>query len=71
MTEPRYEVRIFWSPEDRLFLAEVPQLEGCITHGRTYEQALQHAREAMAAWLEVAREYGDPIPRPRGRRPAA
>jgi predicted RNase H-like HicB family nuclease len=69
MADLRYEVRIFWSPEDRVYVAHVPELEGCVTHGSTYEIALAHAREAMALWLDVARRSGDPIPRP-GRRHA-
>jgi predicted RNase H-like HicB family nuclease len=67
MRDPRYEVRIFWSAEDGVYIAQVSELEGCITHGDTYEAALAHAREAMSLWLDVARRSGDPIPRPRRR----
>jgi len=71
MPDLRYEVRIFWSAEDGLYIAHVPELEGCITHGTSYESALAHAREAMSLWLDVARRSGDPVPRPRRRHAVA
>lgn len=64
----RYEVIIYWSDEDQAFIAEVPELPGCMAHGESYESALASAREAMALWIETAREFGDPIPQPKGRR---
>ncbi len=67
MTEPRYEVVIYWSEDDGVFIAEVPELPGCMAHGETYEAALRAALEAMEAWREVAREFGRPIPEPRRR----
>jgi predicted RNase H-like HicB family nuclease len=63
----RYEIDITWSPDDELFVAEVPELAGCAAHGATPEAALAAAQEAIALWLEVARELGEPIPEPRGR----
>lgn len=64
----RYEVIIYWSNEDDAFVAEVPELPGCCAHGQDYESALANAREAIELWLATAREFGDPIPVPRGRR---
>jgi predicted RNase H-like HicB family nuclease len=64
----KYEIIIYWSNEDRAFLAEAPELPGCIAHGPTQEQALANIREAMELWLETAKEFGDPIPVPKGRR---
>lgn len=63
----KYQVIIDWSEEDSLYLAEVPDLPGCISHGETYEEAVKNIQEAMALWLDVAREFGDPIPQPRQR----
>lgn len=63
----RYEIIMFWSAEDSLFIAEVPELPGCMAHGDTQEEALLHAQEAMAAWIEVAQEIGRAVPEPRGR----
>jgi predicted RNase H-like HicB family nuclease len=64
----RYEVIIYWSGEDQAFVAEVPELPGCSAHGATQEAALSNAQEAIALWIETAREFGDPIPEPKGRR---
>ncbi|MEL6613100.1 MAG: type II toxin-antitoxin system HicB family antitoxin [Bacteroidota bacterium] len=67
MSDPRYEVIIYWSVEDSAFIAEVPELPGCIAHGSTYEGAISSAQEAMLAWLETAQELGRSIPEPKGR----
>ena len=63
----KYEVIIYWSEEDQAFVAEVPELPGCAAHGPTQEAALANAQEAIQLWLDTAREYGDPIPEPKGR----
>ena len=64
----KYEVIIFWSDADELYIAEVPELPGCTAHGDTYEDALSNAKDAMALWLETARDIGRRIPEPKGRR---
>jgi len=64
----RYEIIIYWSMEDQAFVAEVPELPGCMAHGSTYEEALVQIQLAMELWLETARKYNDPIPEPKGRR---
>ncbi len=64
----RYEVIIYWSAEDQVYVAEVPELPGCAAHGDSAELALTHAQEAITLWLDTAREFGDPIPGPKGRR---
>ncbi len=64
----KYEVVLYWSPVDDAFVAEVPELPGCMAHGDTQEAALKHANEAMALWIDTAREFGDPIPEPKGER---
>ena len=64
----RYEVIIYWSAEDDAFVAEVPELPGCMAHGSTYEAALASAQEAIGLWIDTAREFGDAIPEPKGRR---
>jgi predicted RNase H-like HicB family nuclease len=63
-----YEIILYWSQEDRVFIAEVPELPGCMAHGDTQEAALANVKEAMQLWLDTAREFGDPVPEPRGRR---
>ena len=64
----KYETIIYWSEEDQAFLADVPELPGCTAHGASPDQALTNAQEAMQLWLDTAREFGDPIPEPKGRR---
>jgi len=64
----RYEVIIYWNAEDQVFVAEVPELPGCAAHGGSPEAALAEAQEAISLWLDTAREFGDPVPEPKGRR---
>jgi len=64
----KYETIIYWSEEDKAYLAEVPELPGCFAHGDTYESALANAKEAVQLWIDTAVEFGDPIPEPKGRR---
>ena len=63
----RLEIIIYWSAEDAAFIAEVPELPGCMAHGDTQEKALFSVKEAMGLWIDTAREFGDPVPEPRGR----
>ncbi|MBK5260311.1 MAG: type II toxin-antitoxin system HicB family antitoxin [Thermoanaerobaculia bacterium] len=66
--ENKYEIIIFWSNEDEAFVADVPELPGCVAHGSSHAEALGHAGEAIALWVETARELGRPVPQPKGRR---
>jgi predicted RNase H-like HicB family nuclease len=64
----KFEVIIYWSDEDGVFIAEVPELPGCMAHGATREAALANAQGAIAAWIATAEEFGDPVPKPKGHR---
>ena len=64
----KYETIIYWSNEDNAFIAEVPELPGCMAHGDTQQEALSSACSAIELWLDVAREHGDSIPEPKGKR---
>ena len=66
--ENRYEIIIFWSDEDAVFIADVPELPGCMAHGSSHADALANAEQAIELWLETARDLGRPIPQPKGRR---
>ena len=55
----KYEVIIFWSADDQAFVADVPELPGCMAHGQTQELALANVKEAMQLWLDTAAEFGD------------
>ncbi len=67
-TTHKYELIIYWSNVDGVFVAEVPQLPGCAAHGQTQEEALRNVKDAVELWIETAREFGDPIPEPKGER---
>ncbi|MBI2907541.1 MAG: type II toxin-antitoxin system HicB family antitoxin [Chloroflexi bacterium] len=64
----KYEVIIYWSNEDQAFVADVPELPGCMAHGQTQEAALQNVKDAMQLWIDTALEFGDPVPEPKGQR---
>jgi len=63
----KYEIIIYWSEEDEAFIAEVPELSGCIADGRTYQEALSNAEVIIQEWIETAKELNRPIPQPKGR----
>ena len=63
----KYEVIIHWSEEDNSYIAEVPELPGCMADGTTYEEALKNVQSIISEWIETARELGREIPEPRGR----
>ena len=64
----KYEVRIYWSAEDSVFVSEVPELPGCFAHGETQSKALRNTNDAIALWLHTAQELGRATPEPKGRR---
>ena len=68
MNMDRYEIILYWSDEDQVFIAEVPELPGCMAHGATHQEALAQVKDAMALWIDTAVELGRDIPQPLGRR---
>ena len=64
----KYEIILYWSSEDQAFIAEVPELPGCMAHGQTQEAGLKNSNEAIQLWIETAQEFGDPVPEPKGER---
>jgi predicted RNase H-like HicB family nuclease len=67
MMKSKYEIILFWSEEDKAYLAEVPELSGCMADGATPQKALANAEKIIAEWIETAKELGRPVPQPRGR----
>ncbi|MDI6794620.1 MAG: type II toxin-antitoxin system HicB family antitoxin [bacterium] len=63
----KYEIVIYWSEEDEAFVAEVPELPGCMADGETYQKALSNAEVIIQEWIETAEELNRPIPQPKGR----
>lgn len=64
----KYEIILYWSNADDAFVAEVPELPGCTAHGESQETALKNINQAMELWIDTAKEFGDPIPEPKGER---
>lgn len=63
----RYEVIIYWSDEDQAFIAEVPELAGCMADGANYQEALSNVELIIQEWIDTAKELDRPIPEPKGR----
>ncbi len=63
----KYEMIIYWSEIDQAYLAEVPELSGCMADGATYREAVENAEQVISEWLEMAKELGRDIPEPKGR----
>jgi len=63
----KYEIIIFWSAEDNAFVAEVPELPGCMADGNSYQEALSNAEQIIQEWIDTANELGRSVPKPRGR----
>jgi len=62
-----YEIIIFWSKDDNCFIAEVPELSGCMADGKTQMEALQNAQTIINEWIETAKQLGRQIPEPKGK----
>ncbi|CCK78958.1 type II toxin-antitoxin system HicB family antitoxin [Desulfobacula toluolica] len=63
----KYEIIIYWSDEDNSFIAEIPELPGCMADGKTYQEAVSNAEIIINEWIEIAKELGREIPRAKGR----
>ncbi|CAN5493001.1 MAG: type II toxin-antitoxin system HicB family antitoxin [Acidobacteriota bacterium] len=63
----KYEIIIYWSSDDEAFIAEVPELPGCMADGASYQEALANAEVIIQEWTDTAKEIGRAIPEPKGR----
>ncbi|MBU1122574.1 MAG: type II toxin-antitoxin system HicB family antitoxin [Candidatus Omnitrophota bacterium] len=61
----KYEIILYWSNEDNAYIAEVPELPGCMAHGQTQQIALKNISDAIELWIKTAKEFGDAIPEPK------
>lgn len=59
-----YQVTISFDPRDEIYVARVPELENCHSHGSSPEEALSNVRQAIELWLETAKRKRIPIPEP-------
>ncbi len=62
--QPKYRVDIVWNPEDGCYVARVPELPNCQTHGNTMEEAVAMAKEAIEGYVETLEKEGLPVPPP-------
>ena len=62
-----YEIILYWSNDDEAFIAEVPELPGCMADGKTRQEAIENAERIIEEWIEIAQEDGETIPLPKGR----
>jgi len=63
----KYEIILYWSKDDDTYIAEVPELPGCMADGPTAKEALHNVEEIALEWIETARALGREIPEPKGR----
>jgi len=63
----KYEIIIYWSDGDEAYIAEVPELPGCMADGKTHDEVLENVTQVIKEWLEIAEELGREIPKPKGR----
>ena len=62
-----YEIILYWSTDDNAFVAEVPELPGCMADGKTRKEAVENAERIIEEWIETAREEKREIPTPKGK----
>ena len=63
----KYEITIYWSEADDAYIAEVPELAGCMADGQTYDEALENAQIVVNQWIETAKELNRRVPEPKQR----
>ncbi len=63
----KYEVIVWWSEKDQAYIAEVPELPGCMSDGKTYEEALRNIQVIISEWIKTAKKIGREIPKPKGK----
>ena len=67
MEQNKYEIIIYWSEDDKAYIAEVPELAGCMADGETLEETLQNVQTVIEEWITTARSLGRAIPVPKGK----
>jgi predicted RNase H-like HicB family nuclease len=64
MNQVHYSMIIQWDSRDNIFVVRVPELPGCVTHGETYEEAIQQGKDAIESWIMAALADNEPLPPP-------
>lgn len=65
--DTKYEIIIYWSKTDDCFVAEAPELTGCMADGSTYIEAAQNIQKIICEWIETAKLLNRHIPEPKGK----
>ncbi len=60
----KYKIDLTWDPEDKIYVAHVPELDGCVSHGKTEFEALKNVEQAVEGWIKTAKEFKMEIPEP-------
>ena len=63
----KYEVIVYWSNDDKAFIAEMPELPGCMSDGKTPQDAMKNINIVAQEWIDTAHAQGRPVPKPKGR----
>ena len=63
----KYELIIYWSAEDAVYVAEVPELPGCMADGQSYVEAVENAEKVIDEWIVTAKKMGREVPKPKGK----
>jgi predicted RNase H-like HicB family nuclease len=61
-----YKLTVCWSERDQAYLVEIPELEGCMADGASYQEAVANAEQVISEWLQTAKEIGRYIPKHKG-----
>ena len=61
---PHYSMIIRWDSRSDIFVVSVPELPGCMTHGKTYEEAVKQGEDAIESWIMAALANNEPLPQP-------
>ena len=63
----KYEIIVYWSDNDEAYIAEAPELAGCMADGNTYQEAITNIEKVIEEWLETAHSLCREIPKPKGK----
>lgn len=67
MKESQYGMIIYWDNQDKIFVVDVPELSGCMAHGKSKREAIDNAENAINFWIKTAIEDDEEMPKPKGR----
>jgi predicted RNase H-like HicB family nuclease len=60
----RYSMVIQWSDEDQAYIVSLPEFQGCLTHGASYEEAARQGQDALESLIETYQAEGRALPEP-------